>query len=193
MVAINIGILLTLAADSVRLLPKRGLPRLLLSAILAVSIGTAVKIGANHLVTIVGSGGDSRDDQHVADLFKAKLAPYLARVSNVPADFHNFDTQLYTCQADEFGYLQWSTYERINPTLLFPVAIITKIAILVGAVRHVLRGGARSPTTAEEPSASRLGADVNFLAIQGLGFWLLAVLVSRLKYVRRFALYADRD
>ena len=30
------------------------------------------------VVLIVGSGGDSRDDQHVADLFKAKLAPYLS-------------------------------------------------------------------------------------------------------------------
>ena len=30
------------------------------------------------------------------------------------------------------SYLQWSTYGRINPTLLTPIGIITKIAILVG-------------------------------------------------------------
>ena len=44
---------------------------------------------------------------------------------------------------------------------------------------------ARAPP--QPPPAAQLGADVNFLAVQALGFWLLAVLVSRLKSGRRLS------
>jgi hypothetical protein len=73
---------------------------------------------------------------------------------------------------------------------------MTAAILVCSVIRHAMSGGGRSspPKTDADarappppPPAAQLGADVNFLAVQALGFWLLAVLVSRLKSGRRLS------
>ncbi|EGD74485.1 hypothetical protein PTSG_05849 [Salpingoeca rosetta] len=108
-----------------------------------------------------------QQDSHVLDMLKAKF-----RLA--PGTFH---TKLYTC-ASAFDFLPAETYWRFTTSLVLPLAVIVVAASGIAQLRRLLRsdsnGHATSITAGLE--SARL-----FAAVMACGFFVLAVLVMRLK------------
>jgi len=149
---------------------KQSLPKKIISGLSGLVMNLGLTFFLNFCLKMVFK---QEADSHIFKIMEAKT-----RDASKCTDF---DASLYVCNG-AFGFLDWSTYGRLNAAGLLGVVYYAAVGLFIGMfVWYVLTNS--SDENGKQVKEFLFSSAASFVIIQSVAFWVLAVVILRMKFV----------